>query len=168
MCAVDLDTERNSLSDFVESILFDMGDKKRIDYRKLEADSPAYDVIYEKSVRRKCLNLIYILDEIRQEMGYTGSRCVDLLIEMERFLRLRKIHGMDIDDSVLQDLLVGLSDDVMAESDFVANRLSAWEYKIMKRKFRHLDPLSGKDEFICGLRKFAFNLQNSICAGFID
>ncbi len=164
MHCISPNKKNNSFFDFAESILFDTDKWQDVDYRKLEVDSSAYDVIYEKNVRRKSLNLIYILDEIRQEMGYAGSQCIDLLIQIEKTVHQGKMRGASIDDSVLRELVTKFADGALLESDFVAERISSWEYKIMRRKFLYLDPLNDKGEFICELRKFARNVQENIGA----
>ena len=151
-----------SFFDFAENILFDVEDERRIDYKKLEVDSPAYDVIYEKRVRRKCLNIIYTLDEVRQEMGHAGSKCIDLLIQIEKVVRQGKMYKITVDDVSLQHLILKLTDCILAECDFIAARLSAREYKILQRKLFHLSPVNSREDFLQQLRKFALDLRQDM------
>lgn len=158
-CLIKTDAD---LFDYAENILFCKNDNALVDYERLDAESFKYDVFYEKGIRRADLNLIYILDEIKQEMGFSGSQCIDLLIKIEFLLCHARTHNVLSAREDLFQTIASLADFVLAECEFISTRLSGREYAMVRRKMLHLRPLNSKSEFLQQLRLFAGGLKMDV------
>jgi hypothetical protein len=123
---------------YAESMLFSAPSDEEIDYVRLDVETPFYDPVYERAIRKKNLNLIYFLDDIRQHLDLPSSQCIDILIDIERRLSRSQMvgavhHIVDLDRDVRF-----LSDLLQAEYTFLQTKLLAEDYLALSEKVPHL------------------------------
>jgi hypothetical protein len=145
-----------------ESVLFCTPEDNSLDYSKLDVESSTYDVTYEKKTRRKELNLIYFLEEIRLFAGFPQGKCITMLSDIERRLFSSQFYRLLIFDyqldSMLEELLV-FADLVEEESDFIEREVSESVYLKISAQMQVLHPPISKGLFVYELRILANSLR---------
>jgi hypothetical protein len=140
---------------YAESILFSIPPGEEVDYVRLDIETRFYDPAYEKAIRKKNLNLIYFLDDIRQHLDLPSSQCIDILIDIERRLSRSQMvgavhHIVDLD----QDILC-LSDLLQAECTFLQMKLSAEDYAALSHQVPHLGVPGDLASFLLELKRLS-------------
>lgn len=140
---------------YVESMLFSTPLDEDVDYVRLDVETRFYDPVYERTIRKKNLNLVYFLDDIRQHLDMPGSQCIDILIDIERRLsRSQMVGAVHYINDLDRDVMF-LSDLLQAECTFLKMKLSAVDYAALTEKVPHLGVPADLASFLLELKRLS-------------
>ena len=135
----------------LESVLFSSNSNNCVEYSKLVGDSSFYDPTYERNIRRKELNVFYLLDEIVLDTMAVDAGIVNILNGLEEMILSPTLYRNLIFKNVPVGAIKNI-DKLCSESSYFIELLdktiSQKKYADIVANFEYLNPPKSKDTFL--------------------
>ncbi len=156
-------SEIQSILKSVEGVFYHSNrSNKEIEYLKLNVHSRHYDKKYDEKVRRKSLNLIYILSEILADKSI-HSDTLDKMDDLENYIFSPEFYRCLILnvaqpelDRVLNEVISAIKNDLR----FFDENVDASEYGQFRERFLFLNPPKAHSMFVEELHQLRSVMQS--------
>lgn len=163
--ALPKNTPISKIYDYVfllEDILFSSDEEAHLDYSKLDKQSPFYDAEYEAAMRKKELNVLYLLDEIIFFKTKHESEGLDILNEIESVLFSPNFYRELLfkePSFPFRIKIEKLCKVIKENTNYIKDAVSKNEYKNIILIFEYLSPPPTKEKFLADLEGLASFLK---------